>query len=411
VVPIFVPIDAKLPLSYSCQSPQMFSAPNEGYKTMPQLTRYASLLDALAKRNRRRILRPGDGLDFSSNDYLGLANSPWLKQAAMEALECGVPAGSGGSRLLRGNHPEHAALEEEAAAFFGAEAALFMGGGFQANQAVFSSLPAGDDLVIYDEFIHASVHEGMRLGRARTAAFAHNAVDHARKIARRWREEGGRGTLWIAVESLYSMEGDFAPLAELAALATETDALLIVDEAHATGVFGPQGRGLAHGLIDLPHISIHTCGKALGIAGGLILAPRVLIDTLINRARPFIFATSPPPLTAALVRASLRLLQAKPELQEVAIARISHAHREAARTCGLSGFESQVMPVILGEDKTAMRHAAALQAAGFDVRGIRPPTVPRGTARLRISITGNVDNQAITGLFETLGRQLQEDAG
>lgn len=365
------------------------------------LARHAAALEALAQRGRARGLAPRTGLDFASNDYLGLAGSRLLREAGAAALARGVPVGAGGARLLRGNHAEHAALEAEAAAFFGAEAALYMGGGFQANLALFSTLPMAGDLIAHDALIHASAHDGMRLGRAERRSFAHNDVAAAREGIAAWRAAGGVGQVWIAVESVYSMEGDRAPLTDFAALARETGAILVVDEAHATGVFGPGGRGLGHGL-GVETVSLHTCGKGLGVSGALICGARVLIETLVNRARPFIFATAPSPLEAALVRAALRALSEAPEIRAAALARITHAHREAARLCGLNGFESQILPVIIGEDKPALARAGALQAAGFDVRAIRPPTVPRGTARLRLSITGNVTEADITALFETL---------
>ncbi|MCV6598029.1 MAG: 8-amino-7-oxononanoate synthase [Mangrovicoccus sp.] len=372
-------------------------------------SRLSGVLEALRRRDRLRQLSPRQGLDFASNDYLGLADGPELRAAAQDALARGVPMGAGGSRLLRGNHPEHEALEAEAAAFFGAEAALYMGGGFQANQAIFSTLPAAEDLILHDALIHASAHEGMRLGRAETRSFAHNDVAHARQALADWRAAGGKGQVWIALESVYSMEGDLAPLEDFAALAREENAVLVVDEAHATGVFGPQGRGLAHGL-GAHVLTLHTCGKGLGVAGGLICGDKVMIDLLINRARPFIFATAPTPFQAALVRASLQLLQTRPDLPERAQERIAHAHDQAARYLGLSGQESQIIPVILGADGPCMARAAALQQAGYDVRGIRPPTVPRGTARLRLSITGNVTKRDITALFEALAAQQSEAA-
>lgn len=366
--------------------------------------RFGRGLEALAARHRLRQLLPPAGLDFASNDYLGLATSQLMRDAASAALARGVPVGAGGSRLLRGNHPEHEALEAEAARFFGTEAALYMGGGFQANQAIFSTLPAPGDLIVHDALIHASAHEGMRLGRAEMAGFAHNDTASARQAIADWRNAGGRGQVWIAVETVYSMEGDLAPLAALDALALETGAVLIVDEAHATGVFGPQGRGLAHGL-RAEVLSLHTCGKALGGSGALICGPKVMIDTLINRARPFIFATAPAPLSAALVRAALAALEQDPGLQAGAHARIRAAHAAAQRHLQIVGLASQIIPVILGHDARTMELARALQAAGFDLRGIRPPTVPRGTARLRISITGHVTPEQIDTLFGTISAQ------
>lgn len=377
---------------------------------MKALSRLSSMLELLGTRHRRRVLAPRCGRDFASNDYLGLAQSSLLRDAAQRALGRGVPLGSGGSRLLRGNHPEHEALEHEAAAFFNAEAALFMGGGFQANQAIFSTLPAAEDLILYDALVHASAHEGMRMGRAQTRAFAHNDVAAARLTIEEWLAEGGTGQIWIAVESIYSMEGDIAPLNALSDLALRHGAILVVDEAHATGVFGPNGRGLAHGL-EADLLTLHTCGKGLGVSGGLICGPRVMIETLINRARPFIFATAPSPFNAALVRAVLQHLQIDRSLTLNAQSRTCHAHA-IARRFGIpnEALNSHIIPIILGDDAKTMETAEKLQAKGFDVRGIRPPTVPRGTSRLRVSITGNVGKEDINVLFETLAQQQAEAA-
>lgn len=365
-------------------------------------------LSTLKTRGRYRALAPRFGLDFASNDYLGLANSDTLRNAATAALECGVALGAGASRLLRGNDPEHELLEAEAAAFFGTQKALFFGGGFVANTAIFSALPRHGDLVVYDALIHASAHDGMQLGRATTVSFAHNDVSHAETVIKDWRAQGGTGRVWLAFETVYSMDGDLAPIEELVALAQSLDAVLIADEAHATGVFGAQGRGLLHafeGQVDL--LTLHTCGKGLGISGALVCGDSALIETLINKARGFIFATAPSPLTAALVRAALQRLQQSPCLSDELAQRVSHAHSEAQQKCGLSGLQSQIIPLIIGADKPTMNIAKRMQARGFDIRGIRPPTVPRGTARLRISITLNSSPSDINQMFSALAEELQ----
>ena len=219
---------------------------------MTAFPRHAQALAALADRGRLRSLAPKAGHDFASNDYLGLAGSDLLRDAARAALDRGVAVGAGGSRLLRGNDREHQALEAMAARHFGTEASLFMGGGFAANQAIFASLPMPDDLVLYDALIHASAHDGMRLGRAETLSFAHNDARDAGAQIAAWRAKGGAGRVWLAIESLYSMGGDFAPLAEFAALAAAQDAVLVVDEAHATGLYGASGRGLTEGMEHVP---------------------------------------------------------------------------------------------------------------------------------------------------------------
>ena len=359
-------------------------------------------LGDLRDRSRLRTLAPRAGRDFSSNDYLGLAGSRELAAAVTEALDRGVPVGSGGSRLLRGNHAEHAALEDEAAAFFGADAALYFSSGYAANAALLATLPQRGDLVVYDALIHASAHEGMRAGRAEQVAAAHNDVGAFAQAIADWRARGGCGRVWIAVESLYSMDGDRAPLDALSQLADTEDAVLIVDEAHATGVFGPDGRGLAAGLARRDNlITLHTCGKALGCEGALIAGPRVVVDFLINRARSFIFSTAPSPLMASAVRAALRIVADEPERRAELHDRIALAHRLLVPR-GASDTWSQIMPLVIGDDAATMARAAALQAAGFDIRGIRPPTVPVGTARLRLSITLNTTRDDIAALAEAL---------
>jgi 8-amino-7-oxononanoate synthase len=364
---------------------------------MSILDGHREALSLIARRSRTRRLIPRAGHDFASNDYLGLAQAPELRAAVAAALDRGVAIGAGGSRLLRGNDPEHEALEAEAAAFFGSESALYFSSGFAANSAIFSTLPAGRDLIVHDELIHASAHEGMRLGRAAMVAAGHNDVDAFADAIRNWRAGGGAGRAWIAVESLYSMDGDIAPLAELASLAEREEAFLIVDEAHATGVFGPDGRGLAHALDGRDYVvTLRTCGKALGCEGALVCAPAVLIDTLVNKARGFIFSTAPSPLAAAAVRASLGLLHTQPERRERLARLIDHARAK------LPASGSQIVPVIIGEDARTMEIAAALQQRGFDVRGIRPPTVPTGTSRLRVSLTLNVDAAAVDALADAI---------
>jgi 8-amino-7-oxononanoate synthase len=366
-------------------------------------------LKALERRGRLRALSPRSGVDFSSNDYLGLAASRELAEAVALALDRGVAVGAGGSRLLRGNDPEHEALEADAQAFFGAESCLYFGGGFLANYALFSTLPARNDLVVHDALIHASVIDGMRAGKAATVAAAHNDAQAFDDAIGRWRSEGGRGRPWIAVESLYSMDGDRAPLADLIAIARRHDGMLVVDEAHATGVLGPDGRGLAHALEGAPDvISLHTCGKGLGASGALLLAPRLIRDYLVNRARALIYATAPSPLMAAAVRAALRIVETDPGRRERLATLVAFAGGALDQRCGIAPSGSHIQPVILGTDERAVSIARALVAGGFDVRAVRPPTVPEGTARLRISLTLNAGEDATARLIDALASVLQQ---
>jgi 8-amino-7-oxononanoate synthase len=365
-------------------------------------------LEALARRGRRRALAAISGADFTSNGYLGLAASTEMKSAARAAIERDVPIGSGGSRLLRGNHREHEALESEAAAFFGAESALFFGGGYIANLALFSTLPQRGDVIVHDALIHASVHDGMRMGKAERAEAHHNDAQAFEDAIKDWRAAGSTGTPWIAVESLYSMDGDRAPLDDLLAIATRHDGVLVIDEAHATGVLGSMGRGLGAHLEGRGNIiALHTCGKALGAMGALLTGPQVLCDYLVNRSRPFIYATAPSPLMAAIVRAALVICRFDAARRERLQSLVALAGARLAESCGLRASGSHIQPVIVGADERATRLAAAMQARGFDTRAVRPPTVPEGTARLRLSLTLNVDDAKVTEMAAVLAEELK----
>jgi 8-amino-7-oxononanoate synthase len=365
-------------------------------------------LEALARRGRRRALTSFSGADFTSNDYLGLASSAELKAAARAALDRDVPIGSGGSRLLRGNHREHEALESEAAAFFGAESALFFGGGFIANVALFSTLPQRGDVVVHDTLIHASVHDGMRMGKAERAEARHNDAQAFEDAIKDWRAAGGTGTPWIAVESLYSMDGDRAPLDDLLAIANRHEGVLIIDEAHATGVLGPMGRGLGAHLEGRDNIiALHTCGKALGAMGALLTGPQVMCDYLVNRSRPFIYATAPSPLMAAIVRAALIICRFDSVRRDKLQSLVAYAGRKLAESCGVTASGSHIQPVIVGADERTTRLAGAMQARGFDIRAVRPPTVPEGTARLRLSLTLNVDEAKVAEMVAALAEELK----
>ena len=288
---------------------------------------------------------------------------------------------------------------------------MFFGGGFIANSAIFSTLPARGDLIVYDELIHASAHEGMRLSKAESRSAHHNDAQAFDDELTRWRSGGGVGQPWIAVESLYSMDGDRAPLDDLIGVAARHEAMLVIDEAHATGVFGAAGRGLGAHLEGRANvISVHTCGKALGVMGAIVIAPKTIKDFLINRARSFIYATAPSPLVAATVRAALEIVQRQPARREKLLALIAHAGRELERQCGIAPSGSQIQPVILGSDARAMALADAMTARGYDIRAIRPPTVPEGTARLRLTITLNSDEATLTNLIAALADARSEIA-
>lgn len=364
-------------------------------------------LAALGEKARLRSLAPRRGIDFASNDYLALSSSPRLAAAVQEAIARGVPLGSGGSRLLRGNDPEHVLLEEEAARFFGTESALFFSAGYAANVALLSTLPQRGDLIVHDELVHASMHEGLRLTRATAVSAAHNDAQSFDDAAREWRAKGNTGRIWLAFETLYSMDGDMAPVAEMARIAERHDAIMVIDEAHATGVFGPDGRGLAASLDGRPDtIVLRTCGKAMGCEGALVLGPKVVRDFLVNRGRPFIFSTAPSPLVCAAVREAIRIMADEPERRKALRDLVTHAERVLAPH-GAQPTGSQILPLILHEDARTMAVASALQAQGFDVRGIRPPTVPQGTSRLRISLTLNASLHDVDALGAALAEALR----
>ncbi|MEW4468558.1 8-amino-7-oxononanoate synthase [Parasphingorhabdus sp. JC815] len=370
-------------------------------------------LKALDQAGRKRALIIPPAKDFSSNDYLGLAQSVYMKDAAHAALDSGIAHGSGGSRLLGGNHREHEALEEFAASHYGAQSALFFSSGYAANLALFSTLPQRGDLVLYDELVHASCHDGMKLGRAETQSFRHNDLDDLTDRINAYRRAGGTGMIWITAETLYSMDGDRTPLHDLANIAERHDAILILDEAHAVGVFGKRGVGLS-GVLEQQEnlIVLRTCGKALGGEGGLITMPTVLRDFFINRARAFIFSTAPSPLTAHLVHKAIEYVAQNPALQTRLQDHIKLAESRLGLLCPDTRSGSQIFPVIIGEDRPAMQIATNLQNAGFDVRAIRPPTVPAGTARLRLSLTLNVSQEDILALADLLieARKLEQAA-
>lgn len=326
---------------------------------------YLASLLALKQDGRLRDLKPRAGTDFVSNDYLALASAPRMQMAILAAIEAGTPIGAGGSRLLRGNCEEHEALEAEAARFLGAKTALFFSGGYIANFAVLTTLPQRGDLLVLDALVHASIHEGARAGRADFRISAHNDPQSVESIIRDRRAAGGFGPVWIVVESLYSMDGDFAPLQELVTIADRYGAFLMVDEAHATGVYGEQGRGLAasyEGRDNL--VVVHTCGKVLGAAGALVTSSTAMRDFMINRCRPFIFATAPSPLIAVGVREALLILQQEPERQQRLQTLVAFTHREMQRRGLRCSSTSQIVPYIVGDNANTMQLASALQARG-----------------------------------------------
>ncbi|MBA5724133.1 8-amino-7-oxononanoate synthase [Candidatus Liberibacter sp.] len=370
---------------------------------------YEEKLKRIKIKGRQRELKYQDGFDFSSHDYLSFSKSHLLRDKVLSALESGVPIGSGGSRLLRGNHIQYEELEKEAADFFGFEKMLYFGSGYTANLAVFSTLPQPNDIIVYDELIHASIRAGINSGKAQSVSIPHNDANAFADAISKWRKNGGKGFPWIAVESIYSMDGDIAPLCDLVKISNDSNGFLFVDEAHATGVCGPSGSGLMAEIRERDNlIVLHSCCKALGAGGALVGAKKLICDYLINYAKPFIYTTAPSPLLSVAAREALRKLKQEPNLRNYLLDLISFTSKIAKKKLGFSS-KSHIQPIIIGNDKSAIKIAKKLQHKGFDIRAIRPPTVPINTARLRLSITLNVDIPKIIQLFDLLSQIISEE--
>jgi len=322
-----------------------------------------------------------------SNNYLGLADHPQVRAAAAEAaMRWG--AGAGASRLISGNMEPHRRLEERLAAFKGYQAALLFGSGYLANIGAISALAERGSVVFSDELNHASIVDGCRLSRAETFVYRHRDVEH---LAWGLTQAEGRGAL-IVTDGVFSMDGDVAPLEALAELASRHDCRLMVDEAHATGALGPGGRGsvAAAGLGEEVDLVVGTLGKALGSYGAYVCASRELSEYLVNTARPFIFSTAPPPPALAAALAALELLESGP--QRVERLRANGATlRRALAVEGLDsgGSECQIVPVEVGDADRAMEFCERLLERGVFAQGIRPPSVPEGSSRLRFTVMAN----------------------
>jgi len=365
------------------------------------MNRFQKNLAQLNEKNRLRSLSKPRGIDFSSNDYLGFLNHPHIVKMAQDALANGVYLGAGASRLLRGHTNSHEALEVYAADHFKTQKALFFANGYLANTAIFQSLTTRQDIIIYDELVHASSRQGIRNTPAHSIKFAHNNMNALEDALKKTHENRrADGLIFVAVESLYSMDGDIAPLHEIVELINKYDAYCIVDEAHSTGVFGDEGEGLsAQDFAGHERaIILHTCGKALGLSGGIVCASESIIDTMINTARGFVYSTAPSPFQAYLVKGALQLCAS----QEGQNARAKLQSNITFLKTHFADIQSQIYPLIVGEDHRAIEVANAMQDAGYDVRAIRPPTVPEGQARLRISLSAKHDIAILEEFIKTL---------
>jgi 8-amino-7-oxononanoate synthase len=345
--------------------------------------RFAAQLAELRSAGLLRQMRLPQGIDLVSNDYLGLADDPRLRGAARAALEH-VPAGSGGSRLLRGHHEVFEALEARLAAFCASDAALLFGSGYAANIGLLQAVVAADDVIVSDERNHASLIDGMRLTKAPTIVYPHQDLQALEDALRRPRH----GRAIIVTESVFSMDGDATPLLAIADLADRHGAALIVDEAHATGLYGPRGSGRVEELALRERVlaTVHTGGKSLGSGGAWVAGSRALCDLLVNRARAFIFSTAPVPVLCALLDAAVDIVVDEPG-RRAEVHRKSALLRRALRGRGIeAGGDAPIVPIIAGSNEVALGLQSGLMAAGFDVRAIRPPSVAPGTARLRVTV-------------------------
>ncbi|CAM3360167.1 8-amino-7-oxononanoate synthase [Nocardioides dubius] len=336
----------------------------------------------LTRRLRERRLDE-TGLDLAGNDYLGLAQHPEVRQAAAEAAVA-WGAGASASRLVSGTLSLHAELETELAGYLRQPTALVLSTGYHANLAVVTALADRDTRIISDAHIHASLIDAVRLSRARLSVVAHNAVGAVRDALLQARADGERAL--ILVESVYSVLGDAAPLEELAALAEQFGALLVVDEAHGVGVHGA-GLVATLGLAGLPHVVVSaTLSKSLGAQGGAILGPAAVREQLVNRARPFIFDTGLAPAPTAGALAALRVIRGRPELGAL----VRHRVQQLAAALAVPAPAGAVLSVPLGSPAIALAAQAAAAGRGLRVGCFRPPSVPDGVSRLRVTASAGI---------------------
>lgn len=378
-------------------------------------------LDSLRERDLERTLRTvarrrgvevettdGAAVDFSSNDYLGLASDPRLVDAAVRAMrDQGV--GSAAARLIAGNNPEHEALERALAEFFDAESVLTFSSGYAANVGLIPALVGRGDAIFADALNHASLIDGCRLSRAAIHVYAHADVAELALLLDRHRPAARRAL--IVTDGLFSMDGDAAPLSQIVELARGNDAWTYVDDAHAVGVVGENGRGSAsvsavHGEID---VTVGTLGKAFGVAGAFVYGPAMLAQYMLNRARSFVFSTAMMPAQAAASREALHIVSAEPERRDrvLANARVLRRALSDAGIAPMGDDTGHIVPVTVGDQATTMRVAGRLAARGYLVGAVRPPTVPHGTSRLRVTVSAAHTDAHIRELVETLTRSLR----
>jgi 8-amino-7-oxononanoate synthase len=341
-------------------------------------------------------------VNFGSNDYLGLAAEPRLLQAALNSMQQ-VGWGAGASPLVTGRGQFHAELEQALAAFEGTEAALLFPTGYAANVGTISALVEKEDAIYSDAKNHASIIDGCRLSGATIHVYPHNDVNQLVDML----VAGGKSfrRRLIVTDSLFSMDGDMGPVADLARVAEEHDAMLLVDEAHATGVFGDNGRGICEQFSAEAgiHVRVGTLSKALGSQGGFVAGSKKLIEFLVNRARPYIFSTAPAEPLAAAALEALKIVQEEPQRRQVLLQRSEHLRERLWRDgWWLGSTQSHIVPIVVGDPNEALRMAAGLKQQGFFVPAIRPPSVPEGESLLRISVTVQHDETMLEQLANAL---------
>jgi len=353
----------------------------------------------------RVILDGRQSLLLCSNNYLGLADHPTLKEAASRAIER-YGTGSGASRLVSGNMEPHEALESRIAAFKGTEAAIVFNSGYAANTGVLSALTGREDTIFSDRLNHASIVDGALLSRARFVRYPHNDIAALRRLLS---ESADSGLRLIVTDGVFSMDGDLAKLKELVALKKEFAALLMVDDAHGTGILGENGRGSAEQFGVMADIDIHmgTFGKALGSFGAYVASSREIVDFLVNRARSFIFSTSLPPAVPAASLAALDLVESAEGVRlRGKLAANTAFFRSALQRSGFStmGSETQIIPLLVGETGPTMEFSRLLLEEGIFVQGIRPPTVPAGKCRLRCTVMATHMEEELAWAVDRIAR-------
>ena len=382
---------------------------------MGRVKRFALETDLADRRRLRPITRLGRGrlqpssgptlTDFSSNDYLALAEHPKLIAAAKSCLSQ-YGTGSGAARLMSGDLEIFHRLEEATAQLKGCEAALVFGSGYMANVGVIPALVGRGDVIFCDRLNHASIYDGCRLANARLRRFRHNDLNHLEECLKK---ERGTGAALIVVESIYSMDGDLCPLKELVELKNRFDCLLMVDEAHATGIYGANGGGIIQeeGLAGEVEVAMGTYGKGLGSYGAYVAGSAALVEFLVNKARSFIYSTALPPAVVAASLAAVELVRSQPELRrelhdKVAFFKKSLRDNGVAQDLG----PSQIVPLLVGDSGRALQLAEALGSQGIFATAVRPPTVPKGTARLRFSVTRHHSEEVLRQAAVKLGELL-----